>query len=241
MKKFLTIAMLVAVVGGISLSTIAATTEKEEGYISVNASSNQEISPNQVEITINVETSDPSLQKASEANKVIADKVYSSIKGLLGATDYLKTQNYSAHPLYIYTKENKRVFDKYIVSNDIVVRTKNIEIVAKLIDTAIAQGATNVSNLQFSVSDYDDACNCLLSDLTKKAYNQANTIANSINSRIVGTKSISSTCSPENNQRPFMYMAKAMDSASGNGIQSSPIESGKIKVYANIDASFYVK
>ena len=60
MKKFLTIAVFVLMAGTINLATIAETTEKEEGYISVNASSTQEVSPNQVEITISIKTHPPS-------------------------------------------------------------------------------------------------------------------------------------------------------------------------------------
>ena len=239
MKKLLLLALVSsAIVVGTNISTPAATAEKEEGYISVNASSTQEIAPNQVEITINIETSDKSLQKASDDNKVIANKVYSSLKPLLGTNDYLKTQNYSANPSYLYTKENKKVLDKYIVSNNVIVRTKTITLAPKLIDTAIAQGATNVNNLQFSTTNYDDACNDVLSDLTKKAYKQADTVAKSINSQILGTKSINLTCTPENNQRPYMYMAKG---AMNDSVSSTPIESGKIKIYTNVDASFYVK
>lgn len=239
MKKLLLSAILAgSIIAGINLNSPASVVEKEEGYISVNASSSQEIAPNQAEITINIETSGKSLQKASADNKIIADKVYSSLKTLLGTSDYIKTQNYSANPIYIYTKENKRVLDGYTVSNNVVVRTKNISIASKLIDTAIAQGATNVNNLEFSVSDYDSACSDLLASLTKRAYSQASTIAKSINSQIIGTKSISSSCNPENNQRPYMYMAKsARDSAES----STPVESGKIRIFANVDASFYVK
>lgn len=240
MKKLSVSFFVLAVIFiGIALSSTAAVVEKEDGYVSVSSSSTQEMSPTQVEISINIETSDKSLQKAANENKVIADKVYSSLKALLNTEkgDYLKTQGYSANPQYIYTQGNKKVFDKYVVSNNIVVRTKNITIAPKLIDTAIAQGATNVNNLQFMVAEYDCACNELLSNLTKKAYNQANTIALAAGARVVGIKSINSSCNSENGPRPmYKMMGASIDSAS-----NTPIEGGKIKIYANIDASFYVK
>ena len=68
---------------------------------------------------------------------------------------------------------------------------------------------------------------------------QATTIAKSINSEIIGTKSIASSCNPENNQRP--YYAMMAKSSMDNSTSSTPIEGGKMKIYANIDASFYVK
>jgi len=242
MKKMLISALLFSlIIGATAYSCTAAVVEKESGYVSVNASATKEVAPDQAQITINIETSDKSLQKAAADNKIIADKVYSSLKAILNTEkgDYIKTNNYSANPVYTYSKENKQVFDKYVVSNNIVVKTKNIEIVSKLADKAIETGATNVNDLQFLVADYDSACSDILAQLTKRAYSQANSIATSINSKITGTKSISSTCNPENNPRPYYtMMAKStIDRASS----STPIESGKIKIYANVDASFYVK
>ena len=242
MKKILASALILSsILIGVTLSSSATTVEKDAGYISVNASSTKEVAPNEAEITINIETSDKSSQKASDDNKIIADKVYSSLKAILNINkgDYIKTQGYSVNPIYTYTKDNKKVFDKYVVSNNVIVRTKNTELVSKIVDTAITKGATKVNDLQFLVSDYDSACNEVLSALTKRAYLQATTIAKSINSEIIGTKSIASSCNPENNQRP--YYAMMAKSSMDNSTSSTPIEGGKMKIYANIDASFYVK
>lgn len=238
-KLFLTALILSVITAGMVLASPVATA-KDEGYVSVNASSTKEISPNQAEITVNIETSDKSLQKASADNKIIADRVYSSLKAVLNVEkgDYIKTSNYSATPIYVYTKENKKVFDKYVVKNNVVVRTKNTDLISKIIDTSIAQGATEVKDLQFLVADYDSACNDLLASLTKKAYSQASVVAASINQKIVGTKAINLTCNSENNQRPYYAM---MAKSSMDSVTSTPIESGKIKIYANVDASFYVK
>lgn len=239
MKKTLISSLSVLLlIAFVSLSTTAETVEKDKGYISVNESVTKEVSPNQAEISIGIETSDKSLQKASTDNKNISNKVFSNLKSILGSNDYIKTNNYSAKPQYSYTKDNKKVLDKYMVSNTVTVKTKNIELVSKLIDTAIAQGATNVENLQFSATDTDNSCNEALAELTKKAYTQAGSVAKSINSQITGVKSINATCSLDNGPRPMygMMMKSTMDS-----VAATPIESGKIKIYANIDASFYVK
>lgn len=241
MKKILSTALILsAITASMAISSTAAVAEKDEGYVSVNASSSKEICPNQAQITVNIETSDISLSKASTDNKIIADRVYSALKSILNIEngDYLKTGNYSATPVYVYTKDNRRVFDKYVVVNNIVIRTKNTDTVSKIIDTAIAQGATEVKDLQFFATDYDAECSDLLAGLTKKAYSQASVVAASINQKIVGTKSINLTCNSDNSPRPYYaMMAKgAMDNAS-----ATPIESGKIKIYANVDASFYVK
>jgi len=126
MKKILTSALVCSVIiAATAFSCRASVVEKDEGYISVNASATKEVAPDQAQITVNIETSDKSLQKASEDNKIAAGKVYSSLKAILNTEkgDYIKTSNYSANPVYICTKDNKKVFDKYVVSNNVVVKT----------------------------------------------------------------------------------------------------------------------
>lgn len=222
----------------VGLSTAADTVEKDKGYISVNESLTKEIYPNQAEISISIQSTDKLLKKASEDNKIIANKVYSVLKALLGSNDYIKTGSYRATPQYIYTKENKRILDNYVVTNTVSVKTQNIQLVSNLIDKAIASGATNVDSLIFSSTDYENTCNDMLADITKKAYNQASSVAKSINSSITGIKSISTSCNTENAPRPMYGM---MAKSSMDAFSSTPIESGKIKLYANVDASFYAK
>lgn len=235
MKKVSTIIALLLLTF-LGLSTIAETIDK--GYISVSSSTTKELVPNQAEISIGIVTSDTSFKKASEENRAIATKVYSSLKSLIASGDYLKTSEYYARPEYTYTKDNKKILDKYVVSNTITVRTKKTDFVSKLIDTAIAQGATNIDNLQFLAVDYDSACNNALSELSKKAYVQASTVATSINTQITGIKSINTTCNSDNNPRPYYSM---MARGVADNATSTPVSSGKIRINANVDASFYVK
>lgn len=238
MKKFLIFVSVLIVILFAKLTTSAETVDKEKGYISLSFSSTKDISPNQAEITIGIETSDNSMKKAVEDNNTIANKVYSTLKPLLGSDDYIKTNNYSARPEYSYTKDNKKVLDKYVVTNSVVVKTKKTDLVSKLIDSSIAQGATNINNLQFSATNYDSSCNDTLAELTKKTYAQANSIAKSINSQVIGIKSINATCNTDNAPRPYYaMMAPCAKDIAGS---STPIETGKVKIYANVDASFYV-
>ena len=135
-------------------------------------------------------------------------------------------------------EDNKKVFDKYIVSNTVLIKTKKMDSVPFLIDSAIAQGATNVSNLQFSAEDYNLACNEALSELTKQTFSKADAVASAVNAKVSSIKSINANCSPSDNQRPYYdFAVKTMS----NTVSSTPIESGKVRIYANIDASFYVK
>ena len=128
------------------------------------------------------------------------------------------------------------------MSNSIIVRTKNIKDVGAIIDKALELGATNINNLNFTVSNYDAECDELLSQATQKAKSQADVIAQSVTSTVSGIKSITGSCSNTNSSARVHYnLLEAKAAGSMSSDMATPIESGTVKIYANINASFYVK
>lgn len=250
MKKMLLAVAIVGLAAGLAASTVNAATlvnTDERGYISVNTSANTELSPDVVEINIAVRTEDSkSLQKATAQNKDVSDKVYTAIKAMIDPAkgDYVKTADFSATPEYTYSG-NKRNLDRYVVSNNVIVHTKNISKAGEIIDKAISLGATNINDLTFSVSNYDVQCNELLSVAAKKARSRADVIAKSSSTLVTGIKTMNGSCSMnENNRVQYRLMAKNMsfDSATGSAPEmATPIQSGVIKLFANVNASYFVK
>ena len=113
-----------------------------------------------------------------------------------------------------------------------------------MIDKAINAGATKIENLSFSVSNYENHCNDLISNATQKAKTRAEATALALNTSLDGISSINTSCSINNQHQPRLYMAKNMVAdiaAESFGDSSTPISNGTIKVYANINAGFFVK
>lgn len=246
MKKILSIAVLLAVVSTGSVLSGQAANVSERGTISVNTTANTEVAPDVAEISFAVKTTDiKSMQKATVQNKEISDKVFAELKAMINPAngDYIKTSDFSANPMYSY-QNSKKIFERYEVSNRVIVHTKSIDKVGAMIDKAIAAGATNVDNLSFSVSNYEAQCNDLIAIATKKAESRAKVVAESLSTNLLGINNISTSCSTSNYNPPRFYMAKNMiaDVAAESTIAgSTTISNGVIKVNANVNASFYVK
>lgn len=245
MKKFLISAAIVSLALG--CATVQAISENiERGYISVNTSANAELAPDVAEISIAVKTYDnKSMQKATLQNKEISEQVISTLKSMIDTSkgDYIKTADFSATPIYSYSG-NKRNFDKYQVSNSVVVHTKSIDKIGTMIDKAIALGATDVNSLNFSVSNYEAQCNDLLTLAAKKASARVNAVAKTVPTTLSGIRSMDVSCSTSNSSRPQYKMLMAnrammMDSEAAGS--STTIESGVIKVFANVNATYFVK
>lgn len=245
MKKILASMLVLSTVIGLSGTAIAVAAEK--GFITVSTSANTEIAPDVAELSFAVKTTDTkSMQKATQSNKEASDRVLSALGSMLKTADgdYIKTADFNASPVYTYSS-GKRIFEKYEVSNRVIVHTKSIDKVGSMIDKAIAAGATNVDSLNFSVSTYDAQCNDLLGIATKKAHTRAGLVVKTLGTTLDGVKSFDVSCNANNyNQNPRFYMAKNMmaDTAEAAGSSSSTsISGGVIKIYANVNASFYVK
>lgn len=252
MKKsialFLTSFMLI--VPFTMLPTGALDNQLERGYVSVSYTTEKEISPDTVEVSIAVKTSDKkSMQEASSKNKEITNKIYEYLKSNIKPAngDYIKTSNFSANPVYTYVN-NKRIFDKYEVSNNIIVHTKSLEKVAVFIDKSIQLGATDVNSLNFSLSNKDSQCAELLSSAGKQVRSRADLVAASVGSSVVGVKNVRTSCSLNQRRTNFAYSNMRLMKAAGNSFDAVPeaaqvvdIEAGSITLYANVDGDFYLK
>lgn len=255
MKKVIAATMLSSVLLTLPTLTLPAgavngiDSTLNKGYVSVSYTAEKEVSPDTVEVSISVKTDDKkSMQEAVRKNKEISDKVYSYLKSVITPAngDYVKTSNFSASPSYIYNN-NKRTLDKYNVSNNVIVHTKSIDKISTIIDNSLSLGATDVDSLNFLLSEKDTQCADLLSNAAKQARKRADIVATSVGSSVVGIKNIDTTCSLNNSGRYPVYrnslmMAKAesMDGATSE-TNSVNIEAGTIKIYSNVNASFYLK
>ena len=244
MKKVISLFAIMALLLGTQ-----AIADVERGYISVNTSANAEIAPDIAEISIAIVTYDnKSMQKATTENKEISDKVITTLKSMINTPngDYIKTANFSASPQYIY-KDNKRILDKYQVSNSVIVHTKSIDKVGSMIDKSIALGATNVNSLNFSVSSSEKQCNDLITLASKRAKERVDSALKPLTSTVTGIKSMDVSCSTNNSVRPQYRMMKAnmmmADGAVGSVAEESStiIEQGVVKIYANVNAQYFVK
>ncbi len=245
MKKILLSALILTLIAS---ATQANTVINDRGFISVNTSANAEIAPDIAEISIAVQTYDnKSMQKATLQNKEISDKVIAALKSMINTSngDYIKTADFNASPIYSYNG-NKKTLDKYQVSNSVIVHTKNIDKVGAMIDKSIALGATNINSLNFSLSSYENQCNDLITLAANRAKDRANAAVKTIPSTITGLKNMDVSCSANNSYRPQYRMLKsnmmmADGAVAAEAAPQTTIEQGVVKIYANVNASYYVK
>lgn len=107
------------------------------------------VKPDQVQVSVGVTTQGTSAQDASDQNASIVTRVLAALRTLLGANADIKTQSYSISPRY----DNAGRIIGYTASNTVQVTVGDLNLAGRIIDTAAAAGATNVSSVRFSLKD----------------------------------------------------------------------------------------
>lgn len=105
--------------------------------------------PDEVSVNINVETKNDSAQNAQNANKEISEKLLAGLVIAGFNKDELKFVNYYINPDYDWKTGKQK---GYVVSQQLVVRTSNVEKVPAVVDAAVSAGAL-VSYINFELSE----------------------------------------------------------------------------------------
>ncbi len=246
MNKKLISAVLfgILILTGVCVNASDTGIKKEAGFISLNASKTKEIEPNIARVTFAVENTAETAQKAASANNEISSKIINALKELTTEqTDVIKTNNFSVRPVYTTTSSGKRTIKNYSAVNSVVVETKDTTKIAKLIDTAIANGANRTEGLYYSYENDESLCNAMYPELLKELKAQADSIAKAAGSSVEGIKHINASCSTDMAVSNGRFYAKAMlaDGAVETAEVSTPVEAGKVKIRVYVNADFYLK
>ncbi len=240
MKKILSLLLLMGLLG-----TPFALAADERPYVSVNTKAEEEFAPNVANVRFYIETQDKDLKVATDKNKEQTQKALEAVKKLLDtkAGDMVQTVNFSAYPEYSY-KNNTKTFLHYSVSNGFQVRLKNTDNLGKVISEGLKNGATRVGDLNFSLDNTQNACNELIKKAVASSKTRAQQTAVAAGSSVLGIKSINASCSGDNSYYPQFRMTNSAKLSSGamDAAESSvPTELGTIKMYANVNANYFVK
>jgi uncharacterized protein YggE len=192
-----------------------------EQVISVAGSASASMDPDMVSVRFGVETRQPTSDAALNENAELMQSVIASLQKEGVTEDEISTTQFNIHPVYenLQDRETGRrtqVLSGYQVSNILLVETKNTELVATIIDTAVGQGVNRIDSVQFSISP--DVLAGLKDQLIESAVLNAKARASKaltpLNYEVTGVKNMSiagfsPTPGPMMANAPMMEMARS--------------------------------
>lgn len=188
------------------------------------------VEPDVATVQIEVSTVNKQVSVAQEQNAQIMNQVIQSMLQLGVPRENIRTVSYTVSPQYDYV-DGKQIFRGYEVNNSISVKLTDIQQVGTVIDTAVANGANRISNIQFSVEDESVYKQQAIDNALKDAQLKATTIAQSLQ-LVIQPQPIKVT-ELDAVANPVRYKSVAMSDMS-----STPIEQGQIIIAAAMSVQY---
>lgn len=210
-NKTILIGLVIAIIviaGFIYVSTTSAT-------VSAQGNSNLKATPDKVSINLVIEARNKTAQGAKDMHdKILDNTVLQLLRIGLDRKD-IKTVNFNIYPEYNWENgKNEQI--GYIARQDIIIETKNFDLVASIIDSAIDSGAL-VSYINFELSEekQSDYKAQALEEASKDARKKAEATASGLDKKLGKLVSVQSE---EFNYIPYRYFEAA--TAEGSAAQA---------------------
>jgi uncharacterized protein YggE len=192
--SFLAILLLVSTFQNtIFISAQLDSTYTLNNTIFVSGSATAHTKTDKVIISLGVETTDKTAEKALLSNSNLMNKVMDALKLSGVQQNETSTSAFSIKPNYNYSKYGDRGnLSGFTVSNSIQIESSSINNVSQWIDTAVQAGANTVNDVYFSVSEekLQNIKNMLLKEAVANAKTKADIVAAASGLNIDGIKSI---------------------------------------------------
>lgn len=116
------------------------------------------VAPDRATVIVAVETRAATAAAAGAENARISKATMAALRGAgLTEKDQLTTAGYSVTPEFRYIPNETPKVTGYVARNAIRAEVRRIDDVGKVIDAALAGGATTIGGVQFTASKVDDA------------------------------------------------------------------------------------
>ena len=212
-----------------------AIAQNQPPQITVNAEGKIKIVPDQVFISVSVETSGTNASDVKKDNDKSVDKVLSFIKKMnLPVTDYT-TQQVSLNQSYSY--ENKK--KEYEASQTINILLKDLSKYEDLMEGIVEVGVNQINNVEFKSSKMAG----YLIEARKLAIKNAKQKANDYISELPGQKvgKVISINEMESNFYPMVTASYKADAAVAMDAPRETLAIGELEVQSNVTVSFLLE
>lgn len=221
--------------------------ETVQSIVSTSGTAIVKVDPDQVSVTIGVETNGATAAEAAAANAELMEKVLAALRDLGIEDDQISTGWYSVYPTYdwrsppcieIYPQppecDPKNEITGYAAHNSVTLTLDADADVGSVIDGAVAAGATNVNGASFFVSTerQEEIRNGLIKAAIDNARVRANSAAAAVDMEISGVKSINLN----DVYFPVFYKDFALEQAGA----STPILPGQQEISMTVQITFFM-
>jgi len=243
MKKISLLTLVIVIVAMTCIvSVLAASTDTcNEKVIHATGSGNVIGTPDRAQVTFAVETEDPNVKTAQQANAVQMTKVIDALVVTGLPKDALKTTGYNIYPVYDdYSKTPlEQKIRTYRVTNTLTVTLHDVNRTGEVIDIAVANGINQASTIQFMLSD--EQAQVLRTEALKKAVSRAradaDTVAGAFGTVILDVQSVDIS----GGYAPVLFENYNAPDATTKSAATTPVQPGDVTVTAQVSITYTIR
>ncbi len=209
-------------------SGVAHAAAPETRTITVDGRASFHVVPDKAIINIGVESTGKNAVNVSTENAVKTKAIINAFLAQGIKAEQIKTASYNFYPLY----NDKNIVNGYRAENNITVSVNDVNMVGKIIDTAIAKGASDISGIHYTLHNENKYKDRALREAVREAEQQAKVIATTLNKKVVNVVSVQAGNVYVENYRPENTLFRA------TAATTTPVKVRDVKVSAQVNVVF---
>ena len=191
------------------------------------------LAPDYAYITIGVRTQSSSGVETASQNAAKVAAIISALQSLGLTKEQITTSGYALEQTYDYPKNAPQRLTGFVARNTVRAEVRKLDDLGKVIDAAIAAGATDISSIQFLANNSDEARRTALAAAMKQARMDAEVIARAAGGTLGRLLSVSFTST-----QPILLRGASLESAvltsGGMAPMPTPVNPGELNVSAQV-------
>lgn len=203
--------------------------DTREHTISVAGTGSVFVAPDQADVQLGVAVTRDTVRGARDDAAVTMNAVLAAVRDAGVVDADVRTSMLSIGPVYDYGRETQLIVG-YQVTNIVIIRVRDLEKLAVVIDDSVAAGATTVSSVTFRVGDPTAAERQAREAAVRDARARADTLASAAGVSIVGVASISETFSA-----PWSWRGDT------SGEAPTPVQPGTSEITVTVAISYMIE
>lgn len=204
--------------------------------ITVVGDAQTKIAPDTAVMTFSVVTQGKQALDAQQENAKKSEAVKKVVEAITqNAKAEIKTSDYSLNPEQDYYSGKMPKILGYEVKNTVTVSINDLNQVGAVIDAATKAGANSVEGIQFVIGETSPAKGDALALATKQAMAKAESIAQSLNGRIVRVVETHESGAPLLPSSSYnSYAATNSNMMEAKRVYNTPVQAGSLDVRSNV-------
>jgi len=203
--------------------------------VNVSGEGKVKVAPDQVSLSIAVETKGTKSADVKTENDTKIDAVLKAIKKFNIAKEDFQTQRVSLNPNYDYEKKKYN----YVATQSIEILLRDLSKYDALVEALISTGINRIDNVEFKSSKIAQLQSEARKLAVKDAKVKAEDFVSALGQKIGKAISISDNSQGYNPPRPLMYAMKSM--AEGDTVQRETLAVGEMEVVINVNVGFLLE